>query len=247
MKIKHFEYIVIYLSVLLVCVLIGIAGRLVLLGKGADEYTANVFFWICIGFGILMFAILSLFLNELVVNILNRFFKNKKKELPESQISNENLEKISEQQDTIINSELSEYKIADRNIEQIREQKQSLITNQKQIKIDIAIHYTQKEFAFYTSDEDLKLLCDYVMMYAEKLNFENIKPIAVKDLSNLDLYHFGWNLWNHFKPIKQEEISKLLKMVFFALRDVELDTIKSHLKDDPKKGIIKITDDLSSV
>lgn len=247
MKIKHFEYIVIYLSVLLVCVLIGIAGRLVLLGKGADEYTANVFFWICIGFGILMFAILSLFLNELVVNVLNRFFKNKKTELPESEISNENLEKIIEQQDTIINSELPEYKNPDRNIEQIREQQQSIITNKKQVKIDIAIHYTQNEFAFYTTDEDLKLLCDYVLMYAEKLDFDNIKPITVKDLSNLDLYHFGWNLWNHFKPIKQEEISKLLKKVFLALEDIELDSIKSHLKDDPKKGIIKITEDLSSV
>ena len=246
MKIKYFEYIVIYLPVFLVCVLIGIVGRLVLLGKGADEYTANVFFWICVGFGILMFAILSLFLNELVVNILNRFFKNKKTELPESQISNKNLEKISEQQDTIINPELSEYKIPDRNIEQIREQQQSLIANNNQVKIDIAIHYTQKEFAFYTTDEDLKLLCDYVIMYAEKLDFDNIKPITVKDLSNLDLYHFGWNLWNHFKPIKQEEISKLLKKVFLALEDIELDSIKSHLKDDPKKGIIKITDNLSN-
>ena len=83
------------------------------------------------------------------------------------------------------------------------------------------------------------------MMYAEKLNFENIKPIIVKDLSNLDLYHFGWNLWNHFKPIKQEDISKLLKMAFLALKDIEVDSIKSHLKDDPKKGIIKIIDNLS--
>src|SRR5690554_8172659 len=140
-----------------------------------------------------MFAILSLFLNELVINILNRFFKNKKAELPESQISNENLEKISEQQDTIINSKLSEDKIPHKKIEQIREQQQSLITNQKQTKIDIAIHYTQKEFAFYTSDKDLKLLYDYVIMYAEKLDFDNIKPIKVKYLSNLDLYHFGWN------------------------------------------------------
>jgi len=191
MKIKYFEYIVIYLSVFLVCVLAGIVGRLVLLGKGADEYTANVFFWICVGFGILMFAILSLFLNELVINILNRFFKNKKTELPESQISNKNLEKISEQQDTIINPELSEYKIPDRNIEQIREQQKNAITNKKQAKIDIAIHYTQKEFAFYTTNKDLKLLCDYVIMYAEKLDFDNITPITVKDLSNLDLYHFG--------------------------------------------------------
>ena len=191
MKIKYFEYIGIYLSVFLVCVLAGIVGRLVLLGKGADEYTANVFFWICVGFGILMFAILSLFLNELVINILNRFFKNKKTELPESQISNKNLEKISEQQDTIINPELSEYKIPDRNIEQIREQQKNAITNKKQAKIDIAIHYTQKEFAFYTTNKDLKLLCDYVIMYAEKLDFDNITPITVKDLSNLDLYHFG--------------------------------------------------------
>lgn len=55
MKIKYFEYIVIYLSVFLVCVLIGIAGRLILIEKGADEYTANVFFWVSIGFGILLF------------------------------------------------------------------------------------------------------------------------------------------------------------------------------------------------
>src|SRR5690554_595658 len=245
MKIKYFEYIVIYLSVFLVCVLIGIAGRLVLLGKGADEYTANVFFWICVGFGILMFAILSLFLNELVGRLLKHFFKNKKVESSQNQIKN--LEKISEQQDTIINPELSEYKIPDRNIKQIREQQQSLIANNNQVKIDIAIHYTRKEFALYTTDEDLKILCDYVIMYAEKLNFEHIKPITVKDLSNLDLYHFGWNLWNHFKPIKQEQVSKLLKKIFLALEDIELDSIKSHLKDDPKKGIIKITNDLSGV
>lgn len=245
MKIKYFEYIVIYLSVFLVCVLIGIAGRLVLLGKGADEYTANVFFWIYVGFGILMFAILSLFLNELVGRLLKHFFKNKKVESSQNQIKN--LEKISEQQDTIINPELSEYKIPDRNIKQIREQQQSLIANNNQVKIDIAIHYTRKEFALYTTDEDLKILCDYVIMYAEKLNFEHIKPITVKDLSNLDLYHFGWNLWNHFKPIKQEQVSKLLKKVFLALEDIELDSIKSHLKDDPKKGIIKITNDLSGV
>src|SRR5690606_32032621 len=159
MKIKYFKYIVIYLPVFLVWVLVGIAGRLVLLGKGADEYTANVFFWICVGFGILMFAILSLFLNELVVRVLKRFIKNKEPELPESLIPNENLKKINKQQDTIINPELSEYKIPDRNIEQIREQQQSLITNNKQAKIDIAIHYTQKEFALYTTDEDLELLC----------------------------------------------------------------------------------------
>ena len=75
MKIKYFEYITVYLSVFLVCVFVGAIGRLVLLEKGADEYTAGVFFWISTGFGVLMFAILSLFLNELAAGILNRFFE----------------------------------------------------------------------------------------------------------------------------------------------------------------------------
>ena len=230
--------------------MIGIAGRLVLLEKGADEYTANVFFldfyWISIGFGILLFAILSLFLNELVVRMLKFLFKNKRAESSKNQIADEhNQQLINQKQDKIIESELAKDKIQDRNIEQIRVQHQNIITNQKQAKIDIAIHYTQKEFAFYTTDKDLKLLCDYVIMFAEKLDFENITPIKVKNLSNLDLYHFGWNLWNYFKPIKQEEVSKLLKMAFSALKDIEVDSIKSHLKDDPKKGIIKITDNLS--
>ena len=64
-------------------------------------------------------------------------------------------------------------------------------------------------------------------------------------LTNLDLYHFGWNIWNQFRPIKQEEISKLLKNVFVSLDDIDLESIKSHLKDEPKKGIIKIQENLA--
>lgn len=220
MKIKHFEYIVIYLSVFLACVFIGIIGRLNLIEKGADEYTANVFLWVCIGFGILMFAILSLFINELYKWIMKIFFKKEEPELVENQTPIGNIEKI-------------------------RAEQQNLAETKAQTKIETAIRYTQKEFALYTTNEDLKLLCDYVKMYAEKLDFKNIKPLKVKDLASLDLYHFGWNIWNHFKPIKQEEVSKLLKMSFFTLKDIELDSIKSHLKDDPKKGIIKIMEDIS--
>jgi hypothetical protein len=47
MKIKYFEYIVIYLSVF-VCIFIGLAVR-IFIRKGADEFTINVFFWIGIG------------------------------------------------------------------------------------------------------------------------------------------------------------------------------------------------------
>jgi hypothetical protein len=43
MKIKYFEYIAVYLSVFLVCVFVGIIGRLVLLEKNADKYQFSNF------------------------------------------------------------------------------------------------------------------------------------------------------------------------------------------------------------
>jgi hypothetical protein len=246
MKIKYFEYITVYLSVFLVCVFIGIIGRLVLLGKGVDEYTAGVFFWISTGFGILMFAILCLFLNELAASLLNRFFKVKKNESPETRIPRKDLEKVEEQQNALIKPELSENKNSVRHIEQIREHQQNAIKNQKQAKIEIAIHYAQQQFALYAADEDLKQLVKNIIIYAEDINFENIKPVKIKDLSNLDLYHFGWNIWNCFKVSKQDRTAQFLKLTFAeALKDVEENSIKTHLKDDEHKGVIRIEEDFT--
>lgn len=245
MKIKYFEYITVYLSVFLVCVFVGIIGRMVLLEKGADAYTADVFFWISTGFGILMFAILSLFLNDLAERLVNRFLKAKKNESPESHIPNENLEKMEEElQGALIKPVLSENKNSARDIQLIRELRQNAIKNQKQARIDIAIRYAQQEFAMYTSDDDLKQLGKNIIIYAEEIDFENIKPVKVKDLSNLDLYHFGWNIWNCFKVSRQDRAAQFLKLTFAeALKDVEQNSIKTHLKDDEQKGLIKIMED----
>lgn len=247
MKIKYFEYITVYLSVFLVCVFVGVIGRLVLLEKGADEYTAGVFFWISTGFGVLMFAILSLFLNDLAERLVNCFLKAKKNESPESRIPVENLEKIEEEpQDALIKPEMPENKNAVIDIQQLREQQQNAIKNQKQARIDTALRYAQQEFALYVSDDDLEQLGSNIIIYAEVLNFEKIKPIKVKDLSNLDLYHFGWNIWNCFKASRQDRAAQFLKLTFAdALKDVEEKSIKTHLKDDEHKGLIKIRDDFT--
>ncbi|MFC0776996.1 hypothetical protein [Flavobacterium sp. HJSW_4] len=247
MKTKYFEYIAVYLSVLLVCVFVGIIGRLVLLEKGADEYTATVFFWISTGFGILMFAILSLFLNELVAGLLNRFLKAKKNGSPESRTADEDLARIKEEQENaFIRLELSENKNSARNIAQIREQQQSAARNQKEARIDIAILYARREFVLYVADDDLKQLGRNIIIYAEGINFENIKPVKVKGLSSLDLYHFGWNIWNFFKVSRQDRAAQFLKLTFAeALKDVEENSIKTHLKDDEQKGLIKIMEDLA--
>ncbi|MBX9886826.1 MAG: hypothetical protein K2Y30_02705 [Flavobacteriaceae bacterium] len=247
MKIKYFEYITVYLSVFLVCVFVGIIGRLVLLEKGADEYTAGVFFWISTGFGVLMFAILSLFLNDLAERLVNRFLKAKKNESTESWIPSVEPEKAEEERkDVLIKPGLSENKKLARDIEQIREEQLNVIKDQKQARIDTAIRYTRQEFALYTSDDDLEQLGKNIIIYAEEINFENIKPVKVKDLSNLDLYHFGWNIWNYFKVSKQDRAAQFLKLTFAdALKDVEEKSIKTHMKDDEQKGIIKIIEDFT--
>ena len=76
-----------------------------------------------------------------------------------------------------------------------------------------------------------------MQLYADQLPLNDIQSIRVKTLSSLDLFHFGWNIWKHFSIGKQDEVALFLKLVFAeALKDVEPETIKSHLKDDEQKG-----------
>ncbi|KAF2334615.1 hypothetical protein [Flavobacterium nitrogenifigens] len=249
MKTKYFEYIVVYLSVFLVCVFVGIIGRMVLLEKGADEYSAGVFFWISTGFGVLMFAILSLFLNDLAERLVKRFLKAKKNGLIESLIPNVELDNNEEQKlDALTRLAEPENKKIAIDIEQIRQERQNAIKTHKQARIDTAIRYAHQEFALYALDDDLNQLGKNINIYAAEINLENIKPIKVKDLSNLDLYHFGWNIWNYFKLSTQGKAAQFLKLTFAdALKDVEENSIKTHLKDDEQKGFIKITEDITDL
>ncbi len=240
MKIKYFEYITIYLSVFLACLFIGYSGREYFIKKGADEFTINLIFWVSVGFGILSFAILSLFLDPIVKLVVRQLSKKYKSKLVKKQEENKNLHVISSAEKLEIPVEKS----TDINV--IRKIQQEKKTQQDDEKLQIALNYTKQKFALYVSEEDLKVLFDYIILYSEKQTFENIQLVKIKELTTLDLYHFGWNLWNHFKVGQQIEIASFLKHVFTeSLRDVEIDTIKSHLKDDPKKGLITIQESLS--
>ena len=88
--------------------------------------------------------------------------------------------------------------------------------------------------------------CKYIESYSAKLPLSHVEPINIKGLVALDLFHFGWNIWNHFRVGKQDEISQFLKQVFaITFKDVEVGSIKSHLRDDEKKGTIPIVQSLS--
>jgi hypothetical protein len=111
-----------------------------------------------------------------------------------------------------------------------------------------AIDYIKKTFKNYVEyDRDLENLCNAINDYSNgKTDFSNHVFVKVKKLSNLDLYHFGWNVWNHFKVVQQDETALFLKTIFREnLSDVAVKTIKSHLRDDENKGIVKIKEDLS--
>lgn len=259
MNLKYFEYIVIYLSVLLVCVVAGTLARLSFLHKGGDEYTANIVFWSITAFSVLIYGIIILFLDVILAGIkkILQKRKNSKNNVIKSVPVN-NLDVKIEEQKTIINDNSSinfnedsqENNLAQTsalvNLESIRKvqlQEKQQIENQK---LQIAIDYTRNQFALYVTDESLDEICKSISLYSKQEEIPLHTSVVTKELSNLDLYHFGWNLWNHFKPIKQEQVSKLLKTVFVSLDDIDVDTIKSHLKDEPKKGIIKIQENLTN-
>ena len=128
----------------------------------------------------------------------------------------------------------------------------------KEHKFDIVEKYIIEIFSEYCSEEDVKNICAAIKAYFNRVtDFSNYPSVSIleskyknseyKILKPLDLYHFGWNIWNHFRVGKQDVIVKLLKVIFATkLSDVDVKTIKSHLKDDENKGIVKIKEDLSN-
>ncbi len=220
---RYFEYIIVYLSVLVVCVLLGALARVFVISIGVDEFTANIVFGAVTALGVIAYAVLTLLIEGLYMATVKKLF-------PQKKISRTSAAKA----------------IRNENFDKIRTEQQRLIDNREQDNKDIAIKYTQKEFAPYTSDEDLALLSQYIGFYSERKLLQINRAVKVKELASLDIYHFGWNIWNHFKIGKQIDIAYFLKNAFpDILKDVEIETIKRHLKDDELKGTIKIRKSLS--
>lgn len=223
MKSKYLEYIIIYLSVVIGCIAIAALVRIVAIEMGADEFTANIVFWMVVGLGVVIYCILTLAIQGLLEKTSKIFFQKSKK----------TIERLN------INKSFS--------LDEIRSEKQKQIDEQKNQKLNIAILYTRKTFALYTSYADMNLLCKYIGMYSEGTSFEKTttQPVKVKELTTVDIYHFGWNIWNFFKPRNQMEVAQFLKSVFAdLLKDVQVESIKKHLKDDELKGVIKIQESL---
>ena len=65
MNTKYFEHIVVYLSVLVVCVIIALFARVVALRLESDEFTAQIVFWSVVAIGIMpVHSVLGLMYNS---------------------------------------------------------------------------------------------------------------------------------------------------------------------------------------
>ena len=232
MKNNTLEDAVIYILVFCVALLLAILVRISVLSLGVDDFTSRIVFLIALGLLIAVFFSIQVVVKALMIPLIGRglskipFFKRKKR----SRLA------IVEKQ---------EKKKEDRSLEQIRSDNKQKKKKQKEEKLNAALSYTREAFASYLSDSDLEILCQNVHIYIDKLDFDNIKPVRVKELTALDIRHFGWNIWNSFKSCNQKETAIFLEAAFPEIfRGTDSNSIKSHLKDDERKGTIKIEENI---
>jgi len=214
----------------IVCSAMGIAAlaiiiRYLFIGFGFDSFSANIVFIIAFIIGLVVFITYLEFIQKLAI----RLFK-KKQLLPEEPVyikDGEPIEELKPDLDTL------------REVHKQKEQQR------KEKLLEDAIQYTRTTFAPYATDANINLLCNYVADYYSgiKLN-DDIQPVIVKELSNGDLFHFGWNIWNHFKTVrncKQDEIAHFLNAIFVRqLKDADTDTIRKKLTFNQGKFNIEI-------
>lgn len=229
MKNKYHEYIIIYLSVAIVCFAIGLIVRATVVTQGVDGFSANTIFWLVAGLGILAYCILTVLIQGLLDKTVELLFSKSKKGKEEK-----------EELETAIPPSLDE----------IRAEKQRQLAQQYTEKLNTAIRYTQETLAPHISDTDMDQLCKNVEIYAAGNSIEDttIQSIRVKDLTTVDICHFGWNIWNHFDVTDQWGIARFLKVVFKEkLRDMELKTIKKKLKIFEPNSTIQIQESLNKI
>lgn len=240
------QYIILYVIVACVALAIATLARIFAVSMGFDSFTVFIVFLVVLAIQVIVYLSIHVVLQNLMLPWIGNglakipYFRKKIEQRQVAQIIADPQIKEKEVETDIPESNFS--------LEDIRNKQQQNITKEQKEILNVALDYTRKSFALYLSDEDLDVLCRNVRAYMNKLDEKELKPVKVKELSALDLRHFGWNIWNYFKPRNQMDISNLLKIVFTdVFKGVDVVSIKRHLKDDELKGIIKIQENFNQI
>lgn len=232
MENKRFEYTILY--TLVACIAISFAAivRLFSVSLGLDEFSANVLFVVTIAIIGAIYLSIHVFLQSVAIPLISNlllkipYFNNKRKIVENDTTTQLETENTPIDLDTVRAKHLE------------KEQKRNAQL------LEDALQYTQETFAPYTSDENINTICQAVTDYFNRIEIRVDKSVSVNELSNGDIFHFGWNIWNRFQPIRKsklENIATLLKTVFEKqLKDVEIDTIRKKLTFNEGKYKIKL-------
>ena len=236
------------LSVFLLGLAIGIIIRFALLNNNFDAATANLFFVLALAAYFIFYLLYDEFFKQLFI-----FFENlikSKKNIYNSEIDENEAEVEPEvfidDSDTlnpILTIENSKEISNSIDIEARRENWEKERITLFNANLEKFQNYTRIIFSPHVDDHDLQKLEESILIYSNGDSI--IDPVSVKthNLTKMDLFHFGWNMVNHFKKSKQE-VAPWLKFVFSDLKDLELSSITKKLKVESEKGTIKIIEDI---
>lgn len=263
MKNNQLEHIILYLLVACAALVFATLARVFTISMGFDDFTAFIVFIVALAIQVVIYLSIRVVLQDLMLPWIGKglakipYFRNKIEKrhdlIIEETILAEEIEAteegtlepkaVEENQNGVIDGlpGVPEQPT----LEDIRQEQLQIRIKEQEEKLNIALNYTRKSFVLYLSDKDLDILCQNVQIYINRLDTTGLHPVKVKELTAVDLRHFGWNIWNFFKPREQVEIASFLKTVFpDVFRETEIKSIKRHLKDDELKGIIKILETL---
>lgn len=263
MKNSLLQYIILYALLACIALVIATLARMFTISLGFDSFTAFDVFIVALAIQVVIYLSIHVVLQNLMLPWIGNglakipYFRNKIEKrhdlIIEETILAEEIEAteegtlepkaVEENQNGVIDGlpGVPEQPT----LEDIRQEQLQIRIKEQEEKLNIALNYTRKSFVLYLSDKDLDILCQNVQIYINRLDTTGLHPVKVKELTAVDLRHFGWNIWNFFKPREQVEIASFLKIVFPDIfRETEVKSIKRHLKDDELKGVIKIQESL---
>ena len=241
MEDKNLENIILYLIVGFAGGVFATIARLFTLMMGFDAFTANVCFFLAIIVAFSVYLSIHVVLRNLLVPwigkiiVLIPFFRR-----------NIKVQKLTVTQSLDIKAE-PQTELHSTSLDEIRKAHQLAEEKKQDITRATAILYTQTIFAPFILDQDLNRLCHYIDLYYERKELDQITPIKVSDqINTTDVYHFGWNIWNHFRISDQKGMAVFLKKVFApTLKEVsDIETIKKKLKIQDQNCTIKLNSNL---
>ena len=101
-----------------------------------------------------------------------------------------------------------------------------------QNKIESFCRYSDEILSGYVSKDDLVRLHIYISQYAQGNMGDIPQKIKTISIDKFDIYHYGWNIWNHFdKIVGQDKTADWLIYVFASLSGSN-NIIYKKFKDD---------------